>query len=98
MFEYLMNIVFGDKKKADNSGLKNALNTLVIRRRFIKMRRAALEIQSFYRYYKNKRIVRASLKQEGHRLQEVAYNLKQRYLMKLRCDLSRALIEVDKRL
>ena len=98
MFSYLKQIVFGKNETNELKNLKLALSTLIIRKRYLKTKNAIIEIQNFYRYHKNRKIVEESLKKEGHRLQEIAYNLKQRYLMKLRSDLSKALIIVDSKL
>ena len=98
MFSYLKQIVFGKSETNELKNLKWALSTLIVRKRYLKTRKATIEIQNFYRYHKNRKIVEESLKKEGHRLQEIAYNLKQRYLMKLRSDLSKAVIIVDSKL
>ena len=98
MFSYLKQIVFGKSETNELKKLKLGLSTLIVRKRYLKTRNATIEIQNFYRYHKNRKIVNESLKKEGHRLQEIAYNLKQRYLMKLRSDLSKALIIVDSKL
>ena len=56
------------------------------------------EIQNFYRYHAKRKIVEESLKKRVIVSAKLLTFLKQRYLMKLCSDLSKALIIVDSKL
>ena len=96
MFGYIKQLIYGSQNEDKIEEAKQVLKTVIVRKRFLRLKNAAKEIQSFYRYQKNRRMIKKSQKEEGFILQDVAYNLKQRYLMKMRCDLARALIKVDR--
>ena len=84
MFGYIKQLIYGSQDENKIEEAKQVLKTVIVRKRFLRLKNAAKEIQSFYRYQKNRRMIKKSQKEEGFILR-CAYNLKQRYLMKMRC-------------
>ena len=96
MFNFIWNIF--SRETEDMVVLKNALRTLIQRREYLKMKRAAVTIQSHFRYRKVKRDIRRRLRNEGAILIDKQFLLKKKWLMRLRGELFQYISYVDNRL
>ena len=100
MFDFIWNIfTTNDTEKTRKLKIvQNMLRMYIHKRRFIRMRNAAIEIQSAYRFYKTKNAVKRRLKNDGELIMEQQFQLKKKWLLKLRGDLFKYITFIDKRI
>jgi len=96
MFDFIWNIFKNEDPRI--STVKNFLRGIIIRHRFLTQKRAAIQIQSAFRYFKLKKAIKRRLRDNGAIIIDRQFLLKKRWLMKLKGELYEYISYVDKRL
>lgn len=96
MFDFIWNIFKNEDPKI--STVKNYLRGFIIRQRFLTQKKAAIQIQSAFRYFKLKKAIKRRLRDNGAILIDRQFLLKRRWLMKLKNELYEYISYVDKRI
>ena len=96
MFDFIWNIFKNEDPRI--SVVKNSLRGFITRHRFLTQKKAAIQIQSAFRYFKLKKAIKRRLRDNGAILIDRQFLLKKRWLMKLKGELYEYISYVDKRL